>query len=197
MNQQTARLLKSPRRLLGAAICVMGAVLLVVAVWGWASSRNATQSNATTQPTPADEQQGDTADVSVTSQPLVEEQELAVSGTGTRADAATSTAPDLQAPAPVTQVQLQINGSTVGSVTIEPGQNHCDVLTTAQTSGIIHSLDMRWNEALKTYGVYGINGIGDPNTVNWVYEVNGKSPPMGCSLTKPAANDVINWKYLK
>lgn len=179
-------------------VCLMGAVLLAIAAWGLAdSTRNSVQPNDTTQTVVADEQQADMADAQVANQPHAEEQELAVGGTGTRADAAASTAPDLQAPAPVTQVQLQINGSTVGSVTIEPGQNHCDVLTTAQTSGIIHSLDMRWNEALKTYGVYGINGIGDPHTVNWVYEVNGKSPPMGCSLTKPAANDVINWKYLK
>lgn len=92
-------------------------------------------------------------------------------------------------------VTLQINGAAAGTVSIPDGSNHCDVLIAAKKSGVISDLELKYNETMKSYGVQVINGQGDSNIVWWVYIVNGKSPPLGCSHVLAKQNDIINWKY--
>jgi hypothetical protein len=94
------------------------------------------------------------------------------------------------------KVFLSVNGSPKGDVTLKSGSNHCQVLSQAYATGLISSLDMRYNSQYKTYGVYVIDGIGDPSSVWWVYKVNGQSPP-GCSYMKVHGGDSVNWQYLK
>ncbi len=111
---------------------------------------------------------------------------------------ATSTTP-AQSPAntQVTSVTvtLQVDSKTVGDVNVAATANQCDVLTDALAQGIISSLDMRYFSSLSSYGVYVINGQGDSNQVWWVYSVNGKSPPVGCSKLGVSGGEIINWQY--
>lgn len=95
------------------------------------------------------------------------------------------------------KVFLSVNGNPKGNVTLKSGSNHCQVLSQAYAVGLISSLDMRYNSQYKTYGVYVIDGIGDPSSVWWVYKVNGQSPPYGCSYMKVHGGDSVNWQYLK
>lgn len=93
------------------------------------------------------------------------------------------------------QVTLSVNGSSVGSVTVDEGANQCDVLTKAQEQGKISQLLMKYNNSLGTNGVYQINGQGKDNVVWWVYTVNGTSPTQGCSLVKANSGDTVQWEY--
>ncbi len=93
------------------------------------------------------------------------------------------------------QVNLSINGSSVGSVTLDQGANQCDVLSRAKDQGKISSLLMKYDNNLGTNGVYQINGQGKENSVWWVYKVNGQSPGQGCSLVKANSGENIEWSY--
>ena len=92
-------------------------------------------------------------------------------------------------------VSLQINGKSTGDVSIAATASQCDVLRAALAQGVITSLDMRYFASLASYGVYAINGQGDSNQVWWVYSVNGKSPPVGCSKLGVSSGEIINWQY--
>jgi hypothetical protein len=93
------------------------------------------------------------------------------------------------------QVSLKINGSLIGNVDMQEGNNQCDVLTRAKDQGKISSLTMRYINDLGTYGVYQINGIGKENTVWWVYKINGQSPTQGCSYIKANSGETVEWEY--
>lgn len=99
------------------------------------------------------------------------------------------------APQP-TQVNLSINGSSVGQVSVTQGANQCDVLNSALSQGKIQSLNMRYENSFGTYGIYQINGVGKENSVWWTYTVNGQSPSQGCSYIKAASGDNVEWKYI-
>ena len=92
-------------------------------------------------------------------------------------------------------VSLQINGKSTGDVSVAATASQCDVLNDALAQGVITSLDMRYFASLASYGVYTINGQGDSNQVWWVYSVNGKSPPVGCSKLGVSSGEIINWQY--
>ncbi len=94
------------------------------------------------------------------------------------------------------KVFLSVNGSPKGSVTLKSTANQCDVLRQAYSNELISSLTMKYNSQYKTYGVYVIDGIGDPNSVWWVYTVNNRSQ-LGCSYVKVNGGDVVNWQYIK
>lgn len=101
-------------------------------------------------------------------------------------------------PSPGTvSVSLSVNGIHKGSVALPSTSNHCDVLAHALTDGLISSLIMPYSSQYKTYGVYVIDGIGEAGTVWWTYQVNGKSPPFGCSLQTVHDGDSVNWQYIK
>lgn len=107
-------------------------------------------------------------------------------------------APAIGASSPTTvHVSLSVGGTYKGTVPLASTSNHCDVLAQALKVGIINGLDMRYDTVYGTYGVYVINGIGDPGTVWWTYKVNGKSPPVGCSLLQVHDGDSVNWHYIK
>lgn len=94
-------------------------------------------------------------------------------------------------------VKLSVNGNFAGSLSLSAGANQCEVLSSALRAGLISGLDMRYSSAQKSMGVYKINGIGNSDSVWWVYTVNGKSPPLGCSGIKVNNGDTVNWKYIK
>ena len=120
---------------------------------------------------------------------------------------ATSTSQTVQVPVTATpvptsipakqtfQVSLSINGSSVGTVDMEEGNNQCDVLSHAKDQGKISSLLMKYDNSLGTNGVYQINGVGKENVVWWVYKVNGTSPTQGCSFIKANSGENIEWEY--
>lgn len=208
--QKPAGLLRSPRRLAGVVIVWVGAVLLLASITGALRGSPPAPTAASSPPedaaasgaasavrAAAADEPPPTAPPTPKPSPNPQTQTTNPHTQGANAPTtpATETA-DKPQPATIA-VSLSINGSRKGEVSIEPGKNHCDVLNQALADGTIDSLDLRWNAAWKTYGVYKINGQGEDNTINWVYEVNGKSPHVGCSLAKPAAGDTINWKYLK
>lgn len=93
-------------------------------------------------------------------------------------------------------VNLSINGSSAGQVSVPTGSNICDVLSAARDQGKISSLNMRYDNSLGTYGVYQINGVGKENSIWWTYSVNGSEPGQGCSYIKAVNDDNINWKYV-
>jgi hypothetical protein len=93
------------------------------------------------------------------------------------------------------QVQLSINGSLAGSITVDLGSTQCDVLMKAQEQGKISRLLMKYDNGLGTNAVYQINGIGKENAVWWVYKVNGQSPTQGCSFIKVNNGDAVEWEY--
>jgi len=107
---------------------------------------------------------------------------------------ATSTPAPAQA-AQTFQVNLKINGSSVGNVDLPEGANQCDVLLKAKDQGKISQLLMKYDNALGTNGVYQINGQGKENSVWWTYKVNGQSPSQGCSLVKANSGESIEWEY--
>ena len=109
---------------------------------------------------------------------------------------ATPTNQPTSAPAKQTfQVSLSINGSSIGNVTMEEGNNQCDVLSRAKDQGKISQLLMKYDNSLGTNGVYQINGVGKDNAVWWVYKVNGASPTQGCSFLKANSGDTAEWEY--
>lgn len=96
------------------------------------------------------------------------------------------------------QATLYINSMRKGQVVLPGGSNHCDVLSVALDKGLVNSLKMEWKGGgLNSYAVYVIDGRGDPNSVWWVYEVNGKSPSYGCSHVPVEDGDNVNWKFIK
>jgi hypothetical protein len=94
-------------------------------------------------------------------------------------------------------VSLSVNGVYMGKATLASTSNQCDVLSEALNAGLISNLDMRYNSQYKTYAVYVINNTGDSNAIWWTYQVNGKSPPYGCSSTAVHSGDSVNWQYVK
>lgn len=207
MNQKIKTLLRSPRRLIGGAVASAGVLLLVVSVAAAFSGQPQTNTVADTplrQSEKTNDNSVDTPSDIETDPALAQEQSSTTSSAKRNKSSPTqihdSPSSPANAPASVTptaiNVTLLINGSRKGSLAVQPDQNHCQVLQKAKDVGLIESLDMRWNTSLKTYGVYKINGLGDDTKVGWVYEVNEKSPPTGCSLAKPKDGDSINWKYL-
>ena len=94
------------------------------------------------------------------------------------------------------KINVSITGISSFDLSITQGANHCDVLSKALSQGKISSLNMKYDDNLKTYAIYQINGLGKDNSVWWVYEVNGKSPSQGCSLVKVNNGDKIEWKYI-
>lgn len=93
------------------------------------------------------------------------------------------------------QINVYINNGPSFTVSVNNGANQCDVLTKALQDGKISSLNMKYNNTYKTYGVYQINGIGKEDQIWWTYSVNGKNPPLGCSLVKANNNDNVVWIY--
>lgn len=93
------------------------------------------------------------------------------------------------------QINVSINGHSTFIVSVNKTADQCDVLTKALQDGKITSLNMRYENAYKTYAVYQINGIGQETQVWWTYAVNGKNPPLGCSLVKTNNNDKVIWTY--
>ena len=126
---------------------------------------------------------------------------LAGTATSSSKPTASSTPSTTQVQSPSTAqptsltVSLQIDSKTAGNVSVATTANQCDVLNDALAQGIISSLDMRYFSSLSSYGVYVINGQGDSNQVWWVYSVNGKSPPVGCSKLGVSSGEIINWQY--
>lgn len=94
------------------------------------------------------------------------------------------------------KVSLSVNSSLKGSVSLKSTANQCEVLTQAKAQGVIGSLIMKYNDALNSYGVYVIEGIGRTDQVYWTYTVNGKPPPLGCSYVTVHGGDSINWQYI-
>lgn len=99
-------------------------------------------------------------------------------------------------PATTFSVNLSLNGSSVGQITMKNGQNQCDVLQNALSQGKIQSLNMRYDNSLGTNGVYQINGVGKDNAVWWTYKVNGTEPGQGCSYVHADSNESIEWDYI-
>lgn len=195
----------SPRRIIGAVFCAAGAVLLVASLAGAlgsspppdgpppqaATSIPDTQTTSgTAEPSIATEQN------EISDQPKASKPSPLNTQTDTpKTQGATAESPPKPDPNTFT-VSLKINNQPAASVTVPLGSNQCDVLTRALEQGVIQSLNMRWDEDKQTYGVYQINGVGDPNKVTWVYEVNRTSPFKGCSHITANANDTIHWKHL-
>ncbi len=96
-----------------------------------------------------------------------------------------------------TTVSLSVNGSSKGSITLNNGSNHCNVLSSARAQGKISSLDMRYVAEFGSQGIYVIDGIGDSSAIWWTYTVNGRSPPSGCSHVTARNGDSVNWTYSK
>lgn len=93
------------------------------------------------------------------------------------------------------QVNLKINGSSVGNIDLTDGSNQCDVLSKAKDQGKLSQLLMKYDDSLGTNGVYQINGQGSENVVWWTYKVNGTAPTQGCSYIKANSGDNVEWEY--
>ncbi|HSX19351.1 MAG TPA: DUF4430 domain-containing protein [Candidatus Saccharimonadales bacterium] len=106
-----------------------------------------------------------------------------------------SPTPSSTSQTPTFQVSLKINGASAGNVDVPQGSNQCDVLSKALDQGKISSLNMRYESNYGSNAVYQINGIGNPNSVWWVYKVNGNSPSEGCSKVSANSNNNIEWEY--
>lgn len=130
--------------------------------------------------------------ITPTTQPVSQQTTTQQTAQPTQTPSATNT----PAPQQNNQVNLSINGSSVGSVTIASGANQCDVLSQALSQGKIQSLNMRYDNSLGTYGVYQINGTGKENAIWWTYKVNGQSPGQGCSYIKANNGDNVEWNYI-
>lgn len=107
--------------------------------------------------------------------------------------------PIQQTPTPVihtNKIEVSINSSTNFTVSLQDGSNQCDVLSESLKMGKISSLNMRYDENYKTYAVYKIDGLGKENSLWWTYSVNGKNPPLGCSLVKAGDRDKVVWIYI-
>lgn len=113
-----------------------------------------------------------------------------------------TTPPPSHTPTPVTVptqqiiVEISIDGGSSFSLSLQQGKNHCDALSQALSEGKISSLNMQYNSSLGSFGVYQINGLGKEGQVWWVYEVNDKSPPFGCSQVQAKDGDKVKWKYI-
>jgi hypothetical protein len=123
-------------------------------------------------------------------------QQVQPAGSPEVAGSSTLQSPEAVAPSNI-EVSLSVNGIYKGRVTLASGSNQCQVLQAAFEAGVISSLDMRYNSQYKTYAIYVIDGVGDPGAVWWIYTVNGKSPPYGCSGIKAEDGDAVSWKYIK
>jgi hypothetical protein len=93
-------------------------------------------------------------------------------------------------------VKVAITGSSEFSMDLPEGLNHCDVLTHALQQGKISNLIMKYNDSFKSNGVYKINDKGNENQIMWVYEINSKRVPLGCSHMIVHDADIISWIYL-
>jgi hypothetical protein len=206
------KIFKSPRRMLGAALCAAGIALLAISLSGalgnapppdqsqpQATAANTpegtvAQSDVAEQQQPARQTEQPTQQTPQPSPPKTQTNTAQTQGANTQ----TTNAEKPPEPEPATiEVSLTINNSFKGTVNLPEGSNHCDVLRQAQTDGLISNLSLKYNKALKTYGVYVIDGVGDENNVWWTYTVNGKSPPLGCSLVTAQDGDTVKWTYIK
>jgi hypothetical protein len=75
------------------------------------------------------------------------------------------------------------------------GANACNLLTRARDAGQISSVTIsdRFQSSLHSLFVEEINGLRD----NWVYQINGKTAPFGCTHpSAPAikAGDTVTWR---
>lgn len=91
---------------------------------------------------------------------------------------------------------MSIDGGSSFSLSIDEGKNHCEALEKAKIDGKIASLNMKYDSSLGSYGVFQINDVGVDGQVWWVYEVNDKKVPLGCSHTEVKDGDSVKWKYL-
>lgn len=127
--------------------------------------------------------------------PVSQDSQGQATSTTTQSTATPTIAPTSVPAVQTFQVSLSVNGSSVGSVTVDQGANQCDVLTKAKDQGKISQLLMKYVDSLGTNGVYQINGVGKDNSVWWVYKVNGQSPGQGCSYIKANSGDTVEWDY--
>lgn len=143
------------------------------------------------------------ADIEANSSPKTQtthskEHQVTPTPPGNNTNPAPAPTPPLAVPQPTSvTISLYVNDSFKGSLTLPSTATQCDALSRALEAGLIQSLDMRYSPQYKTYAVYQINDQGDSGVIWWVYTVNGKSPPYGCSATKVQQGDAVNWDYIK
>jgi len=188
-----------PFVLLGGSLIVVLLMTVLSCLWHYSYELNSRAFSS--NPTPGSKSVSDVSNVAISTAPQP--------GNTTNATAvapkpksqsaqhvlASATPPDVK-PSSV-EVSLSINDVYKGEVSLAATGTQCDVLQKALEAGVITSLDMRYSAQYKTYAIYVINGQGDPGAIWWTYSVNGKSPPYGCSKTKVAQGDSVNWKYVK
>lgn len=93
-------------------------------------------------------------------------------------------------------IHVTIDSGGSFDVTLNKGSNQCDVLNQSLSDKKISNLVMKYDSSLDSYGIYVINSLGKDNAVWWTYEVNGKSPNMGCNHVAANNGDSVNWKYV-
>lgn len=93
-------------------------------------------------------------------------------------------------------IHVSIDGGGSFDVSLNKGSNQCDVLNQSLSDKKISHLVMKYDSSLDSYGVYVINSLGKDNAVWWTYEVNGKSPNMGCNHVAANNGDSVSWKYI-
>jgi len=206
LNQLAVKLRKSPRRVFGAALCVVGVVLLVASVAGGMSGAppDTSQPRATAIGAPEVSPGGEPTEPSTSNEQPVQQKtpkpaqspETQTNTQSTYPQPATTENPPQPEPATI-EVSLTINNSYKGKVSLPDGSNQCDVLRQALSDGLISNLDIRYSNQHKTHGVYIIDGIGDNNAIWWTYKVDGKSPPVGCSKVEARSGQSVEWEYQK
>ncbi len=199
MNIQTIKTFFTKERSIVIGLLLLGLVFLLLGIFSPSGSTLGVQTKKTVvnkvSPTPF--AAPTTVVVAIKTQEKVVATPVPTNVPAQAASATTATTPT-NTPAPqeaTRQVNLSINGSGVGSVTVNEGANHCDVLSKALEQGKISSLNMKFDENYGSYGVYQINGIGKDNAVWWVYKVNGASPSQGCSHVKVNNGETAEWEY--
>ena len=93
-------------------------------------------------------------------------------------------------------IHVAIDSGGSFDITLNKGSNQCDVLNQSLSDKKISNLVMKYDNSLDSYGVYVINSLGKDNAVWWTYEVNGKSPNMGCNHVAANHGDSVLWKYI-
>lgn len=200
MNQKLARLLRSPRRMFGAVICVVGAVLLISSIANALNDSPSSSSPPPETPIVAGAQQSANNNTATDPPPATESPPGTTSPTKpnttqTQSTAAPQASEPKAAPQPnpsqnTITVSLEINNTAVGEVAVPPDSNQCEVLSKARDQGVIQNVSMQWYAQYNSYFVTKINGV----TGSWTYKVNGLSPPVGCSNTKAQSGDTVHWE---
>lgn len=217
MNQKLTAVLRQRSRLLGLFVGGLGLALLIASVVGYQDMQNRL-ANLEAKPQVAADKTGETKTTQQNTpaqpadpQPAHAQGAQAQAAQSPQTNTQTSSTPatgDVTNPAPaeakIVQVSLSVNKVFQGTVTLPETDNHCDVLREALKTGVISNLEMRYNSSYKTDAVYKINGIGESDTIGWVFEISGRdqpypspwSPPTGCSHVKIENGDSVNWKYV-